>query len=67
MSMDEVIKIIEVKRMDLEECEHELNNRYYPTIVRIAMMNYISLLRQQLEWYSGNVESLEWDGSSGLN
>ena len=35
--------------MDLEECEQELNNRYYPSVVRIAMMNYIENLQEQLE------------------
>jgi hypothetical protein len=48
-NMNELNKIIEVKKMDLAECEQELNNRYYPSIVRIAMMNYILVLQQQLE------------------
>lgn len=53
---DELNKIIAVKKMDLEECEQELNNRYYPSIVRIAMMNYIEILQQQLEKYNVNVQ-----------
>ena len=55
MSIDELTKIIAVKKMDLEECEHELNNRYYPSIVRIAMMNYILNLQEQLEEYDNDV------------
>jgi hypothetical protein len=54
MSVDELSKIIAVKRMDLEECEEELNNRYYPSIVRIAMMNYIETLEEQLERYNND-------------
>jgi hypothetical protein len=54
MSVDELDKIIAVKKMDLEECEHELNSRYYPSIVRIAMMNYIINLQEQLEEYENN-------------
>jgi hypothetical protein len=54
MSVDELSKIIAVKRMDLEECEEELNNRYYPSIVRIAMMNYIETLEEQLERYTND-------------
>lgn len=54
MSVDELSKIIAVKRMDLEECEDELNNRYYPSIVRIAMMNYIATLEEQLERYNND-------------
>ncbi|MEH7253326.1 hypothetical protein V7111_14455 [Neobacillus niacini] len=49
MSTEELTKIIAVKQMDLEECEQELNNRYYPSVVRIAMMNYIGNLQEQLE------------------
>lgn len=52
MGKDELNKIIEVKKMDLEECEQELNNRYYPSIVRMAMMNYILVLQDQLEMYN---------------
>jgi hypothetical protein len=48
---DELSKMIAVKKMDLEECEQELNSRYYPSIVRMAMMNYILVLQQQLESY----------------
>ncbi|NHC41021.1 hypothetical protein G6549_13670 [Bacillus sp. MM2020_1] len=49
MSTEELNKIIAVKKMDLEECEQELNSRYYPSIVRIAIMNYISVLQEQLK------------------
>ena len=52
MSTEELTKLIAVKKMDLAECEHELNNRYYPSIVRIAMTTYITQLRQQLETYT---------------
>lgn len=52
MSTEELNKIIAVKKMDLEECEQELNNRYYPSIVRIAMMNYILVLQEQLEKFN---------------
>ena len=52
MSVDELSKIIAVKKMDLEECEQELNSRYYPSIVRIAMMDYIENLQEQLERYN---------------
>lgn len=38
--------------MDLEECQLELNSRYYPTIVRVAMMEYIAILQEQLEHYN---------------
>ncbi|MDQ6595078.1 hypothetical protein [Bacillus salipaludis] len=51
MSAEELNKMIAVKKMDLEECEFELYNRYYPSIVRMAMMNYISVLQTQLEKY----------------
>lgn len=54
MSAEELTKMIAVKKMDLEECEHELNSRYYPSIVRIAMMHYITELQQQLDLYNGN-------------
>ncbi|WP_042461325.1 hypothetical protein [Neobacillus dielmonensis] len=54
MSTDELNKIIAVKKMDLEECEHELNNKYYPSVVRMAMMRYISELQHQIELYSGD-------------
>lgn len=54
MSVDELSKIIAVKRMDLEECEQELNSRYYPSIVRIAMMDYIETLQEQLEKYNND-------------
>ncbi|MBT2740681.1 hypothetical protein FB550_11365 [Neobacillus bataviensis] len=54
MSIDELNKIIAVKKMDLEECEQELNNRYYPSIVRMAMMNYISVLQEQLDKYNND-------------
>jgi hypothetical protein len=58
MSMEELNKIIAVKKMDLEECEHELNSRYYPSIVRIAMMNYIADLQEQLEKYDNGLINL---------
>ncbi len=52
MSREELNKIITIKKMDLEECQLELNSRYYPTIVRVAMMNYITILQEQLEHYN---------------
>lgn len=52
MSKEELNKIIAIKKVDLEECQLELNSRYYPTIVRVAMLNYISILQQQLEQYN---------------
>ncbi|MBY0147696.1 hypothetical protein [Neobacillus niacini] len=58
MSIDELNKIIAVKKMDLEECELELNSRYYPSIVRIAMMNYIVNLQEQLEEYDNDLINL---------
>ena len=54
MSIDELNKIIAVKKMDLEDCEQELNNRYYPSIVRMAMMNYILVLQEQLDKYNND-------------
>jgi hypothetical protein len=54
MSGEELTKVMAVKKMDLEECEHELNNRYYPSVVRVAMTRYIAELRQQLELYNGD-------------
>jgi hypothetical protein len=57
-NIDELNKTIAVKRMDLEECEQELNSRYYPTIVRMAMMNYIEVLQQQLESYQNDLINL---------
>jgi hypothetical protein len=51
MCIEELNKIITVKKMDLEECEQELNSRYYPSIVRMAMMNYISVLQEELARY----------------
>lgn len=51
MSIEELNKMIAIKKMDLEECEQELNNRFYPSIVRVAMMNYIVVLQEQLEKY----------------
>jgi hypothetical protein len=58
MSIEELNKIIAVKKMDLEECEQELNSRYYPSIVRIAMMNYIVNLQEQLEEYDNDLINL---------
>ena len=52
MSKEELNKILAVKKMDLEECQLELNSRYYPTIVRVAMMNYITILQEQLDYYN---------------
>ena len=54
MSIEELNKIIAVKKMDLEECEQELSTRYYPSIVRMAMMNYISALQEQLDKYDND-------------
>ncbi|MBV7508953.1 hypothetical protein KW850_27500 [Bacillus sp. sid0103] len=58
MSIEELNKIIAVKKMDLEECEQELNNRYYPSIVRMAMTTYILILQEQLERY--NNDRINW-------
>jgi hypothetical protein len=60
MSMDrnELNKTIAVKKMDLEECEQELYSRYYPTIVRMAMMHYIEILHQQLATYEDELINL---------
>jgi helix-turn-helix protein len=55
---DELNKTIAVKKMDLEECEQELYSRYYPTIVRMAMMHYIGVLQQQLESYQDELINL---------
>lgn len=55
---DELNKTIEAKKMDLEECEHELNSRYYPSIVRMAMMNYIEFLQKQLESHQNDFINL---------
>ncbi|WP_404330347.1 hypothetical protein [Mesobacillus maritimus] len=52
MSKEELNKFIAIKKMDLEECELELNSRYYPAIARVAMMNYITILQEQLEHYN---------------
>jgi hypothetical protein len=52
MSAEELDKIITVKKMDLEECEQEVNSLYYPSIVRVAMMNYILVLKEQLEKFN---------------
>jgi hypothetical protein len=58
MRIEELNKIIAVKKMDLEECEQELNNRYYPSIVRMAMTNYILILQEQLERYNNDLINL---------
>lgn len=58
MDRDELNKTIAVKKMDLEECEQELYSRYYPTIVRMAMMNYIEILQQQLSTYEDELINL---------
>ncbi|MEH7307558.1 hypothetical protein [Neobacillus drentensis] len=58
MSIEELNKIIAVKKMDIEECEQELNNRYYPSIVRMAMTTYLLILQEQLERY--NNERINW-------
>ncbi len=58
MRIEELNKIIAVKKMDLEECENELNNRYYPSIVRMAMTNYILILQEQLERYNNDLINL---------
>jgi hypothetical protein len=58
MDRNELNKTIAVKKMDLEECEQELYNRYYPTIVRMAMMHYIEVLQQQLESFQDELINL---------
>lgn len=58
MDRDELNKTIAVKKMDLEECEQELYSRYYPTIVRMAMMYYIEILQQQLATYEDELINL---------
>jgi hypothetical protein len=55
---EELNKTIEAKRMDLEECEQELNSRYYPSIVRMAMMHYIEVLQKQLESHQDEMINL---------
>lgn len=45
-------KIIDVKKMDIEECVYELNNRYYPVIVRLAITDYTIKLQNELESYN---------------
>lgn len=57
MNIEELHKLIAVKKMDLEECEHELHHRYYPSVVRIAMTNYISALQDQLETYHNDLNN----------
>ncbi|SEN88726.1 hypothetical protein SAMN05192533_12514 [Mesobacillus persicus] len=52
MSKEELNKMMAIKEMDLEECQLELNSRYYPAIVRVAMMNYITILEEQLKHYN---------------
>ncbi len=52
MNKDELEKIIALKKMDIEECEQELNNRYYPTIVRMALRDYILKMKKELETYN---------------
>ena len=52
MYTEELNKLIALKKMDLEECEYDLYNPYYPSIVRMAMTNYISVLQTQLEKYN---------------
>lgn len=59
MSKEELNKILSIKKMDLEECQLELNSRYYPTIVRVAMMNYITILEEQLEHYNELIKGEE--------
>jgi Coiled-coil domain-containing protein 167 len=61
MNIEELNKIIAVKKMDLEECEQELHNRYYPSVVRIAMTNYISALQEQLENYNNHLKQLKFE------
>ena len=56
MSTEELNKIIAVKKMDVEECEQELNRCYYPSIVRVAMMNYIQVIQEQLEKYNLDIK-----------
>ncbi|OLS39234.1 hypothetical protein [Bacillus sp. MRMR6] len=63
MGKEELTKIIAVKKMDLEECELELNSRYYPSIVRMAMMNYIKVLQAQLARYNSDLINLKRMGS----
>lgn len=58
MSKDELNKIIAVKKMDIEECELELQTHYYPSVVRVAMSNYISLLQKQLELHMNDLMTL---------
>jgi hypothetical protein len=63
MGKEELTKIIAVKKMDIEECELELNSRYYPSIVRMAMMNYLGVLQEQLESYHNDLTNLKEMGS----
>lgn len=57
MNIEELHKLIAVKKMDLEECELELHSRYYPSVVRIAMANYISVLHEQLVTFQNDLNN----------
>jgi hypothetical protein len=57
MTKDELKKIIAVKKMDIEECEQELNSRYYPTVVRMALRDYILRMKEDLEIYKMRLTS----------
>jgi hypothetical protein len=57
MTKDELKKIIAVKTMDIKECEQELNNRYYPTVVRMALRDYILKMKEDLEIYKMKLSS----------
>jgi len=54
-------KMTDVKQMDLEECVFELNNRYYPVIVRLALEDYIGKLQNELESYHAKLITLQND------
>ncbi|MBO0959874.1 hypothetical protein J1P26_09065 [Neobacillus sp. MM2021_6] len=45
--------MIAVKKLDLEECEQEHKMRFYPSVVRMTMMHYITKLRHQLKMVNG--------------
>ncbi|NRD81128.1 hypothetical protein HPT25_27950 [Bacillus sp. BRMEA1] len=57
--LDVLKKIIDVKKMDIEECEKELSNRYYPVIVRLAITEYILKLQKELESYENKLVDLQ--------
>ncbi|WP_066369222.1 hypothetical protein [Neobacillus fumarioli] len=50
--LEELYKIIGVKKADIEECIYELQNCYHPVVVRLALTDYIEKLQKELESYN---------------